>query len=383
MQLSLPVVQGGIGLAIALDVSPLVPASPLPVSKLERPSGRVTQPPLQPVTRLASPADLDGVRMVSLTFPRALPIRDVLLLLVRDTPFSTVVDASVDTTFAGELRDLTLRQALEAVLFPSGLDYEVRRTVIRVFPKRPKTRLFQLDFLAVRRSWQSRTAAPGTILSSVDSDIFSEIDRGVAALLSSSGRHHVDRRAGLVQVTDFADRLDLVGVYLEAVQLRATRQIRLDVRIYRFTPAATPGDPPRVSTVAADPGELIGALARAGRLEPVASRTLLTMNNEPVFAPLDVGNLASVAVTPQASADGFVQLSVVPRFLSDPAAGDSGADAPVRPPDGDTIVRVRDGETVMMAGFTAGASQPGEWVVLVTPRIVDLRANPGASWRTP
>ena len=73
-------------------------------------------------------ADLDGPRRVSLTISRPMPLRDLLLLLVNGTPLSLVNDEAVDGTFIGDLKDLTMRQALEAVLFPRGLDYDVQGT---------------------------------------------------------------------------------------------------------------------------------------------------------------------------------------------------------------------------------------------------------------
>ena len=42
-------------------------------------------------------------------------------------------------TFAGELKDVTLRQAIESVLTPNGLSYDLDGAVIRVFPRRTET----------------------------------------------------------------------------------------------------------------------------------------------------------------------------------------------------------------------------------------------------
>ena len=56
--------------------------------------------------------------------------------------------------------------------------------------------------------------------------------RRAAAPRSSSGRYHVNRKASLVQVTDFADRLDLVAAYLDAAHIRVNRQIRIHARVF-------------------------------------------------------------------------------------------------------------------------------------------------------
>ena len=205
------------------------------------PSPQAAQPapalgPL-PVTQLDDQirADLDGPRRVSLTVSRPMALRDLLLLLVNGTPLSLVADEGVSGEFVGDLKDLSMRQALEAVLFPRGLDYDVEATLIRVFPRRAATRLFDVNYVNVRRTWRrgvrsaisadgdrgglpSTTLVPGTagaagaaeLSASVESDPLDELAKGVQALLSESGRMHMDRTAGLVQVTDFSERLEQV-----------------------------------------------------------------------------------------------------------------------------------------------------------------------------
>lgn len=138
MQLS-TVRRGLLPIAILLALSVQAPwaqgpaLTDWPVSKLEDLNGARQQ--VQPVPRQSAATRFDGPRL-SATFARSLPIRDVLSLLVHDTPFTAIVDASVQGTFGGELRDLTVRQALEVVLGPAGLDYDVQGTLIRVVPRR-------------------------------------------------------------------------------------------------------------------------------------------------------------------------------------------------------------------------------------------------------
>jgi Type II secretory pathway, component PulD len=50
-------------------------------------------------------------------------------------------------------------------------------------------------------------------------------------LVSNRGTFNVDRKAGLVQVTDFPDRLDRIGVYLDAVTDRVQRQVQIEARV--------------------------------------------------------------------------------------------------------------------------------------------------------
>ena len=110
-------------------------------------SGQRPLPPL-PVTRLEERLReefLDAGRTFSLRLTEPVPVQEVLLLLVRDTRLSIVAAAGVDGAFVGELKDVTLKQALDLVLHPLDLDYAVDDTFIRVFPRRVETRRFDVN----------------------------------------------------------------------------------------------------------------------------------------------------------------------------------------------------------------------------------------------
>lgn len=370
----------------------------------------------RPVTRIddrVRAADLDGPRLISLSVSKPMPLQSLLLLLVDGTPFSLVSDAAVSGTFSGDLKDLTMRQALEAVLFPRDLDYDVQGNLIRVFPRKPSTRLFDVNYLNVRRTWQrgvrSAVAIPGQPAAadsrtSIESDLFGELNAGVQALLSDTGRMHIDRTAGLVTVTDFAERLEQVGVYVEAVQLRATRQVRLEARVFEVALSDAAAASIDWTAVAARTGAsfhaeaargaagvriddfdaLIKAIAEQGTVVMIASPHVVAMNNEPAvmragtqgvyFTPasrIDEHGRAfpgdartsspgtvlqglTLTVTPQIAADGIVQLSVAPTYAQ--KTGESkapgGGSVPVlHISEADTLVRVHGGETVVIAGL--------------------------------
>jgi type II secretory pathway component GspD/PulD (secretin) len=357
-----------VALAIVGLVSPAAAQSPLPdlsVSRLELGNAQGGQPSLLAVSRPGVPSPLDGPQKISVTFARPTPVSDVLRLLVRTTPFSVVTDASVGTTFSGELRDLTVRQALEAVLFAASLDYTVSGRVVQVFPRRAETRLFEVDLVAGRAD-QGR-------------DVFTEIGAGVAALLSEGGRSHVDRRAGLVQVTDFADRLDQVALYLESVHLRAARQVRLEARVLEVRLEGARGVDWRAlggsqgsgaGVIVRDLDALVRALGGPDRAAVVQTASFVATNNEPAVVRFGGRGAAgestlALAVTAQVGADSVVQLNVAPSLSRARGGGASSGEA-------GTIVRVREGESVMLSGsMVDGLAAAGtELVLLVTPTIV-------------
>ena len=80
-------------------------------------------------------AALDDPRPLSLNLAQPTPRRTVLHLLFRDTPVNAVVPDSLSGSFSGDLRNVTLRQALDQVLSHSDFGYSVRGTVIHVFPR--------------------------------------------------------------------------------------------------------------------------------------------------------------------------------------------------------------------------------------------------------
>jgi len=384
-----------------------VPREPVSPSQTQ-PQGPIR--PL-PVTQIDDQvrADLDGPRRISLTVSRPMALGDLLLLLVNGTPLSIVTDEDVSGTFIGDLKDLSMRQALEAVLFPRGLDYDVQGTLIRVFPRKASTRLFDVNYVNVRRAWQrgvrsavsvdSQASPAADLAASTESDPLDELGKGVQAMLSQSGRMHLDRAAGIVQVTDFSERLDQIGVYVEAVQLRASRQVRLDARVFEValsgpgapsidwkavatrTAAGTQAFPGRAAAgLMADADAVQNAIAEQGAITMIAAPHVVALNNEPAVMrvgtqsvsfesastitpdgsrrrdsrPTPVLEGLTLTVTAQIAADGIVQLSISPSYASRQSQVKSpeGGSFPVlRINEADTMARVRAGETVVLSGF--------------------------------
>jgi MSHA biogenesis protein MshL len=466
VQLRNPVVCGVILAASAVLVSAdqAKPLQPLTVTRLEGaaaaqqpaqglpvpPQPSVALPPV-PVIQIdqqqAHPV-LDGQR-ISLSFAEPVPIRDLLLTLVRDTPLSIVPDPALDQTFIGELKNVTLREALDLMLEPLGLDYTVRGNVIRVFPREPETRLYNIDYVITRRngsrSMGASTGAGGggvgiggggaagtgiglgggaggvsgggggggsnaQVSGSDAPDLFADLTEGVRALLSPDGRLNLDRTAAVLQVTDRASRLDRVEQYLETVMLRATRQVQIEAKVvevelreefsaginwsYIFgslgnsivnvSQALAPATSGAFTlTVNAGNFEaLLNAFASQGTVNVLSSPRVMAMNNEPAIMRIgtqdvffvtttqvnpDTGQILQSTVTPQSitegvvlsvtsqiSADGIVHMSINPSVtertgVATSRLGDQVPIISVR--ETDTLVRVRQGDTIVIAGL--------------------------------
>jgi len=368
-------------------------------------------PPL-PVTQIdpgAAAATLDSPRRLTLSFSEPRPIDEVLRLLTSGTRFSVAIDADVAGSFRGELKDLTLREALTTLLTPLGLDFVVRGTVISVTRHRVETRQFDINVVDVQRGLQRSTGggASATIASVAPAeDVFESIGAGMASLLSDAGRMHVDRRAGLAVVTDFPERLERVALYLETLQVRRSREVRLQAQVFEVTLKNAPSIDWRLvreklgvphaseAGLAADPVALRDALSAQGSIRPLWAPEVTTLNNEPALVRVSIPGESSLTLTvvPQISADGVIQLSVAHTWeehAGDRSEGFMKSTPLSRVSEGDTIVRVIDGSTVVISGllrsvqlpkpaggvaalFGAQPTQPGhaELVVLLKPTIV-------------
>jgi type II secretory pathway component GspD/PulD (secretin) len=344
----------------------LLSAASVPV--LAQTSQRPAPMPPLPLTQLNERmlgGDLDN-RTFSLTFAQPVPVRDLLLLLVRGTSLSVVPDPSATGTFIGELKNVTVRQALGLILRPLGLDFALDGNVIRVFRRETETRLFDLNYIAVERAGQSTIAADGggrsnaSVTTTARADVFDELATGVRSVLNEHATFSIDRKAGLLQVTDFPERLDRVSLYLDAVQDRVHRQVQIDARVIEVEPSdaksagidwtdvAAKMSGAATDTVAAtrrtmnglrvtDVDKLLALLAEQGKLTTMARPRLLTMNNEPSIIRTEA---ISFSVTPQISGDSVLTLSLTP-IVKSPIAVES-----------DMLARVMDGETLVISGFT-------------------------------
>jgi MSHA biogenesis protein MshL len=418
------------------------------------PAAQTVQLPSAPVTQLDEQQghpDLDN-RRFSLSFAQPTPIQDILLLLVSDTNLSLIPSPALDQTFIGELKNVTLREALDLILEPLGLDYSVRGNVIRVFPRELETRLYSIDYVITRRAGsRSMSASSGaagggaggaggaggtggavtggggtggtsggsgggggggsssSVGGSDAPDLFGDLQAGILNLLSPDGKFNLDRTAALLQVTDRTSRLDAVEQYLDAVMLRATRQVQIEAKVIEvelrdefsaginwknvlgsLTNSVTVSQTAAPATSGGftlglnigDFSALLNAFATQGKVNVLSSPRVTAMNNEPAIMRIgtqdvyfttttqvnpETGQILQSTVTPQSltegvvlsvtsqiSADGIIHMSINPSITertgqATSRLGDSVPIVSVR--ETDTLVRVRAGETIVIAGL--------------------------------
>jgi MSHA biogenesis protein MshL len=386
---------------------------------------------------------------LSLNFAEPISIRELLLLLVRDTTLSVVLDPDVEGTFAGDLKNVTLQQAFDLVLEPHGYVADFEDNVVRVRREQVQTRLFNINYVATRRSGTRGTGLMGSYgqgaygygangamvggigaagyggtyggsggiggsqasVSGTDSgDVFEELQAGIETLLSDVGKLNIDRKAGLVQVTDLPSRLDKIAVYIEAYETRALRQVRIVAKILEVelreefsagldwallvknagnavavTQRLAPTRGSGAFTIGVNINDfkgLLDAFAGQGRVNVMASPWVMAMNNEPavmrvgtqdvyfvttsqvdassgqilqtVVTPQTINEGVTLSVTPQITADGVINMSIMPSITERTGTATSrlGDQVPiVSVRETDTLVRVHEGETIVIAGL--------------------------------
>jgi type II secretory pathway component HofQ len=365
----------------------------LPAQASQQPAARAGQLPPLPLTQLddrALAADLDN-RVFTLTFAQPIAVRDLLLLLVRGTSLSVVPDPQIAGSFIGELKNVTVRQALGLILPQLGLDFAVDRSFVRVFRREPETRLFDINYIATERTGSFNVGEAGAgarISSTTSADVFADLVKGVQTLLTEHATFNVDRKAGLLQVTDFPERLERVSLYLDAVHDHVHRQVQIDARVLEVelndpdaqsldwialaqsagaaaaggTPSLSPR-PVSASLRVGDVPRFLAALAAQGKVSTLASPQVVALNNEPAVVRAtsrtptgDGGRLqeqgVTLGVTPQIASDGVVMMSLSPivSVQTADAAGKALPATAIR--EADMLARVGDGETIVIAGLT-------------------------------
>jgi type II secretory pathway component HofQ len=326
-----------------------------------------------PVTRLddsAANAVLDAQRTLALRFSTPVPVRQVLMMLVRDTGLSLATSGDADGTFAGELTGVTLRQALDLVVKPQGLDYRLEGNAIRVFRRETVTRILDVNAIAARRDG----AGSG--------DTFGDLSESLLSLLSPAGRLGVDRKAGLVHVTDYPERVDRVSAYIESLEQRLNRQVDIQARVIEvlLPDAAAPAvnwssaiGQARTNVAGADALDLerlLKALRKQGTVTVLTASDVRALHNEQATIRVGVQTPAfegfALAVTPQVAADGTILLTVAPSVAYRIADGAGSASAAATS-EVSTAVRIRDGETLVLPGIRRGRS---EIAVLLTTKVI-------------
>jgi len=384
-------------------------------------------------------------------------LRDVLMLLAKDAAFSLVLDPGVGGRVSADLKQMTLDEALDALLAPLHFAYAIDGNRVHVYQPGVVTRAFHLDYLNAKRDGHStltissggggndgstgsgggdQSQASTEISREASIDLWSAVEQGLSALVGADAEGSraqvvVNRDAGTVLVTADSDLMDRVAAYLQAVEGAMGRQVMIEAKIVEvelndahrlgvdwsavasaaggFTGSLTGGAAAlmakaptlsqnlgggetafRIGATSRDLAVVLDAIATQGQVRVVSSPRVAALNNQPAvikvaqeqtFFSLDRQTNTEAGVqqdnftvdkekytigvvldiVPRIDDDGTIIMGVHPSITDfagedvfPPGATGSEilANAPIlKVRELDTVVRLRDRETLVIAGL--------------------------------
>ncbi len=197
------------------------------------------------------------------------PAAQVFMALVSGTRYSMMVTPEVSGNVTVNLKNVTVREALETLRELYGYEYKVQGTRIYIQPNTLQTRVFKINYLDGRRQGQSEvrvisntmnsttagsnstsgsTAQPTTgstsgttvsgppssqITTSTNSDFWRDLGTALNSIVGNKdGRAVViNPNSGVVLVKAFPTDLRAVEEYLRMTQLIVERQVMLEAKI--------------------------------------------------------------------------------------------------------------------------------------------------------
>lgn len=194
------------------------------------------------------------------------PAQQVFMAIVTGTRYNMLVPPDVAGTITVNLKDVTVREALDAIREIYGYEYAIKGNRITVQPNSLQTRIFQINYLASRRQGASelrvtsssitssgtpntastpagtapQPTAPTTsttltsrVRTETDSDFWGSLGTALSAIVGAAdGRKVViNPQSGVVVVSALPREIRQVEAYLRATQAVVDRQVMLEAKI--------------------------------------------------------------------------------------------------------------------------------------------------------
>ncbi|MDE2584903.1 MAG: pilus (MSHA type) biogenesis protein MshL [Betaproteobacteria bacterium] len=206
------------------------------------------------------------------------PAGQVFMALVSGTRYSMLAGPEISGTLTLNLKDVTVREALDTIRELYGYEYRIQGTRIFIQPNTMQTRVFQINYLAGRRQGSSdvrvsgssisgtqpvpgsagvpvmpgATTVPGTpgapgtpaggqtrgvdssrVYTTSDSDFWKELTTALGAIVGKDDGRNVivNPVSGVILVRAMPGEMRNVENYLRATQVIIERQVMLEAKI--------------------------------------------------------------------------------------------------------------------------------------------------------
>ena len=198
------------------------------------------------------------------------PAAQVFMAIVTGTRFNMLVGPEVSGTITVNLKDVTVKEALESIRELYGYEFNIKGNRIAIQPNTLQTRVFQVNYLASRRQGATElrvtsssiagsnpsggTSTPSTgatpvpagaagspatgvnttsqVQTSSNTDFWLDLRRALETIAIGDGRSVVvNSISGVVVVRGLPGELRSVEQYLKATQVMVERQVMLEAKI--------------------------------------------------------------------------------------------------------------------------------------------------------
>jgi MSHA biogenesis protein MshL len=197
------------------------------------------------------------------------PAAQVFVAIVTGTRYNMLVPPDVGGQITISLKDVTVREALDAIREMYGYEYAVKGNRITVQPNTLQTRVFQVNYLASHRQGASelrvtsssitgsgspsastpgQPASPTTpttgtttltsrVQTTTDSDFWTSLTVALSAIVGNAdGRKVViNPQSGIIVVSGLPREIRQVEAYLHATQTVVDREVMLEAKILDVT----------------------------------------------------------------------------------------------------------------------------------------------------
>ena len=182
---------------------------------------------------------------------READVKDILRAIAKQTDYNVVVEPDVKGLTTVDLKQVTLPKALEYILEPLNYTYKIEERTIYVSRPKVETKMFTINYLALKKTAVSRvtwkeggssSTTTGTsttstedktleIKSETESDLWKSLEDNLKSMLSKDGKFAINRQAFTIMVADYPNNLKHVSTFLNGLEKPMHRQILIEAKI--------------------------------------------------------------------------------------------------------------------------------------------------------